>query len=280
MGPIIVMIVLVCGYWYTNNHYQSRVKHARSNGWNSYFQVALHGCKFFLYGIIASLVVWLLACVADFLLNIPLFMKSDLYTPVAIHGWMADKSFIEQPLLLWLAASFAIVVAFTEGTQAKQALQDGDSRLKAYREVAKSDAMENLLIQAIDEGRLIFATLKSRKVYIGYVASPRFEHSEMAHLSVIPYVSGYRDKDTLRFIECHRYVDHYLQHDITGESEPMNLQHFRNIIPMDQIESVSIFDTVTYEAFKDRESCPADAANDDTKPPEVVTDVAEAKNPA
>ncbi|HCU0428844.1 hypothetical protein [Serratia marcescens] len=265
MGPIIVMIILVCGYWYTNNHYQSRVKHARSNGWNSYFQVALHGCKFFLYGILASLVVWIFSCLLDFLLNLPLLIK-EWYEPVTIHGWMADKTFIEQPFLLWFAAAFAILISFTEGNQAKLSLQDGDSRLTAYREVAKTDAMENLLIQAIDEDRLIFATLKSRKVYIGYVAAPRFEHSEMAHLSIIPYVSGYRDKDTLRFIECHRYVDHYLQHEIEGDSEPLNLQHFRTIIPMDQIESVSIFDTATYEAFRDREGCQISevpAANDD-----------------
>lgn len=267
MGPIIVMIVLVCGYWYTNNHYQSRVKHARSNGWNSYFQVALHGCKFFLYGILASAVIWMLACSLDVLLNVPLLFNDRLYAPTNIHGWMADKAFMAEPFLLWLAAIFAIVVAFTAGNQAKLALQDGDNRLKAYREVAKTDAMENLLIQAIDEDRLIFVTLKSRKVYIGYVAAPRFEHSEMAHLSIVPYISGYRDKDTLRFIECHRYVDHYLQHEITGESEPLNLQHFRNIIPMEQIESVSIFDTATYHSFNEREGCSGDvAANDDVKP--------------
>jgi hypothetical protein len=267
MGPIIVMIILVCGYWYTNNHYQSRVKHARSNGWNSYFQVALHGCKFFLYGIVISAVIWALFLVLDFLFNMPLLYIHNLYTPTDLHGWMSDKTFMTEPFLLWLAASFAIVIAFAEGSQARSALQDGDSRLKAYREVAKADAMENLLIQAIDEDRLIFATLKSRKGYIGYVAAPRFEHSEMAHLSIVPYISGYRDKDTLRFIECHRYVDHYLQHKITGESEPLNLQHFRNIIPMEQVESVSIFDTATYQSFNEREGCSGNAAaNDDVKP--------------
>ncbi|MCV5804191.1 hypothetical protein OFN34_35875, partial [Escherichia coli] len=50
MGPLVIMVVLVCGFWYTENHYQSRIRHARTNGWTSYFYVAMHGCKFVVQG--------------------------------------------------------------------------------------------------------------------------------------------------------------------------------------------------------------------------------------
>ena len=50
---------------------------------------------------------------------------------------------------------------------------------------------------------LIFVTLKSCKVYIGYVDAPRIEYSHTQHLAIIPCISGYRDKDTLRYHEQH-----------------------------------------------------------------------------
>jgi len=31
----------------------------------------------------------------------------------------------------------------------------------------------------------------------------------------------------------------------------LNLQHFRHVIPMDQVEAVSLFDTGTYLSFDD-----------------------------
>lgn len=113
------------------------------------------------------------------------------------------------------------------------------------------DGVESLLVQAIDEDMLIFVTLKSRKVYIGYVAAPRIEHSHTQHLAIIPYISGYRDKDTLRYHEQHRYYELYLAKGITADSEGLNLQHFRHVIPMDQVEAVSLFDTGTYLSFDD-----------------------------
>ncbi|MFO6426136.1 hypothetical protein ACLBOM_08150 [Escherichia coli] len=71
-------------------------------------------------------------------------------------------------------------------------MNDENRRLAAYREVAAEDAMESLPVQAIDEEKLVFIMLKSRKVYIGYVAAPRIEHSHTQHLVIIPYISGYR----------------------------------------------------------------------------------------
>lgn len=142
-------------------------------------------------------------------------------------------------------------MALEQGNSAKRALEDDATRQKAYKEMAAQDGIEALLVQAIDEGKLIFVTLKSRKVYIGYVAAPRMEHHDTQHLSIIPYISGYRDKDTLRYHEQHRYYELYLSKDITADSEPLNLDHFRHVMPMEQIETVSIFDTETYKSFDD-----------------------------
>lgn len=249
MGPLIIMVVLVCGFWYTQNHYQSRIKLARSDGWNAYFYVAMHGCKFAIqgFGVVSLLFVSLL--ILSTIINLLGLVWHSFHAD--FYSWMTDIKVMSYPLFFVLSLMMAAWIAVVQGNTAKRALENNEDRQKAYREMAAQDGIEALLVQAIDEGKLIFVTLKSRKVYIGYVAAPRMEHHDTQHLAIIPYISGYRDKDTLRYHEQHRYYELYLGQDITADSVPLNLSHFRHVIPMEQIEGVSLFDTDTYKSFDD-----------------------------
>ncbi|WP_210480438.1 hypothetical protein [Pantoea ananatis] len=249
MGPLIIMVVLVCGFWYTENHYQSRIRQARSNGWNSYFYVAMHGCKFAIQGFMMTLLIYLLLMITTLIFKFISLFAPALY--VNFFSWMTETTVMSYPLFFLLSMGMAVLLAYEQGVKAKRELENEENRLKAYREMAQQDGIESLLVQAIDEDKLIFVTLKSRKVYIGYVAAPRIEHQETQHLAIIPYISGYRDKDTLRYYEQHRYYDLYLSKNVTADSSPLNLRHFRHVIPMDQIEGVSLFDTKTYKSFDD-----------------------------
>lgn len=247
MGPLVIMIVLVCGFWYTENHYQSRIRQARSNGWASYFYVAMHGCKFAIqgFGLVLGflLLLLLLTAIIELLGLIWPALHADLYS------WLTEITFLTYPLFFWLSLGASALIAYEAGIKARHQIEDESKRQAAYREVAAQDGVESLLLQAIDEDKLVFVTLKSRKVYIGYVAAPRTEHSQTQHLAIIPYISGYRDKDTLRYYEQHRYYELYLSEDITADSVPLNLQHFRHVIPMEQVETVSLFDTKIYKIF-------------------------------
>lgn len=248
MGPLIIMVVLVCGFWYTQNHYQSRIKLARSNGWNAYFYVAMHGCKFAIQGFGVISVIFVSLLLLSTLVNLLGLIWPRLH--VDLYTWMTDIKVMSYPLFFVLSMMMAVWLAIEQGNSSKRALENDEVRQQAYREMASQDGIEALLVQAIDEGKLIFVTLKSRKVYIGYVAAPRMEHHDTQHLALIPYISGYRDKDTLRYHEQHRYFELYLNTNITPESTPLNIMHFRHVIPMDQVESVSLFDTATYKSFE------------------------------
>ncbi|RWR03623.1 hypothetical protein ED28_01150 [[Pantoea] beijingensis] len=247
MGPLIIMIVLVCGFWYTENHYPSRIRQARSNGWASYFYVAMHGSKFVIQGFGSVLGLFLVLLLLSTILNLFGLIWPGIH--VDFYSWLADVNVLSYPLFLLLSFGMSGLIAYEAGNHAKKDIEDEVKRLEAYREVAAQDGIESLLVQAIDEDKLIFVTLKSRKVYIGYVAAPRIEHTHTQHLAIIPYISGYRDKDTLCYHEQHRYYELYLSEDISADSEPLNLQHFRHVIPMDQVEIVSLFDTKTYQSF-------------------------------
>lgn len=258
MGPLVIMIVLVCGFWYTENHYQSRIRQARSNGWASYFYVAMHGCKFAIQGFGVVLVFLLLLMFFTAVIN--LLASFWPVRQVNLYSWLADVNILTYPLFFWFSLGASGLIAYQAGVKAKQEIEDEGKRQAAYREVAAQDAVESLLLQAIDEDKLVFVTLKSRKVYIGYVAAPRTEHSQTQHLAIIPYISGYRDKDTLLYYEQHRYYELYLSENIEADSEPLDLQHFRHVIPMEEVETVSLFDTRIYKIF-DRfsESKPLDS---------------------
>lgn len=164
---------------------------------------------------------------------------------------------MDYPLFFVLSMGMSCLLAYVAGQKARESLENEGIRQAAWREMAAMDGVESLLVQAIDENMLIFVTLKSRKVYIGYVAAPRIEHSHTQHLAIIPYISGYRDKDTLRYHEQHRYYELYLNKGITADSAGLNLQHFRHVIPMEQVEAVSLFDTGPYLSFDECSVAPA-----------------------
>ncbi|AHG18458.1 hypothetical protein Z042_01505 [Chania multitudinisentens RB-25] len=249
MGPLIITVILVCGFWYTENHYPSRIHHARTNGWTSYFYVAMHGCRFivlgFLLAVALSFTVWILGSVICNIVN--LFSKEPY--DWGFGSWFMNEKVMELPLLAVASLCLSCLIAYAQGDAEKKKMEDEDERQSAYRIMAASDSIESLLVQAIDEKMLIFVTLKSRKVYVGYVVAPRIELHNTRHLEIIPFISGYRDKNTLRFVEQHRYSDLYLSRGIDLESKPLNLQHFRHVFPMDQIEAISLFDAETYKHF-------------------------------
>ena len=248
MGPLVIMVVLVCGFWFTENHYQSRIRQARTNGWTSYFYVAMHGCKFVIQGFCLVLFIYLFLLIVSLIISIPhLFVPT--YGIKDFYSWLTNKTALSYPLFFILSLCAGCFIAWRAGDAAQKSLRDERVRQAAYREMAALDAIESLLVQAIDEDMLIFVTLKSRKVYIGYVAAPRIEHSLTQHLSIIPCISGYRDKDTLYYHEQHRYYELYLKKGITADSKGLNLQHFRHVIPMNEVEAISLFDTSTYQCF-------------------------------
>ncbi|MDU1573532.1 MAG: hypothetical protein E7J63_04225 [Pantoea sp.] len=248
MGPLVIMVVLVCGYWYTENHYPSRTRQARSSGWIAYFYVAMHGAKFALQGFFGVALIYVALFLLSLLLSVPHLFFPD-YAVQDYYSWLTRTTLMNYPLFFELGLALAALRAWRAGEAARRAMRDGKSSMAEYRKVAREDGMESLLLQAIEEEKLVFVTLKSRKVYIGYVAAPRIEHTQTQHLALIPYISGYRDKETLRFCEQHRYYELYLAQNITPDSEPLNLQHFRHLIPMAEVEAVSLFDVATYKIF-------------------------------
>ncbi|EJV3811605.1 hypothetical protein N6D68_004403 [Salmonella enterica] len=249
MKTLAILVILICGYIYTDSHYQSRVRSAKENGWGLYFFVALKGCIFLGSGFAFTIFIFLVLALISGGYNIIFHDWLSFAHEINLYEWM-ENDWMDMSMFVWLSMLFAIIISASQADNEKKKAQSYEYRIEEYEKIAKSNNVESLILQSIKERKLVFISLKSRKVYVGYITAPRFEHSETESISLIPFLSGYRDKDTLEFRVTTDYSELYANEFITTESEPLNLNHFRHVIPMDYIESISIFDIALYKKFR------------------------------
>lgn len=246
MGTAIFMVLMVSGYWYTSRDLSSRFKIRRSSGWDVYFLVALYGCIFVLQGVFATGIIWIvllgISAIANALQEIP---GVHLKWQIEFMNW----SFlgIQAPVVVMLA--FAILFCLYRSNWSGSARLNAPGRKDLYQKLSRSNGVEQLLFQCMEEGELAWITLKSRRIYIGMIHAATFEYESTANIVLIPMLSGYRDSKTLKLAVEHNYSKWYAEHNITLESEPKNAMAFRKVLMVDQIESLSLFDPASASAL-------------------------------
>ncbi|ELQ6263092.1 hypothetical protein R2305_002482 [Cronobacter malonaticus] len=242
MGTAIFMVLMVCGYWYTSRDLSTRFKFMRTSGWDVYFLVALYGCIFVLQGIIATGLLWLALLGVSSVLNaFPAWSGSDDYHyQMAFMNW----SFlgIQAPVVLMLG--FAILFCLYRANWSPTAKLDNTGRRTLYRTLSRANGIEGLLYECMEEGELIWITMKSQRVYIGMIHNATFDstRSDISNLVLIPMLSGYRDHETLDLRVEHNYSAWYDSHDITLQAGEKSALAYRKVILLNQIESLSLFD--------------------------------------
>lgn len=248
MWAALIIIVLVCGYHYTKCHLPSRYKQSKAVGWNAYFDVALKGGEFLISGILITALVICAIYSGMFVMNIPSYIFK-LYTPFTFASDFMGLRVFGLSMKSAMAIAFTVMVSIGKASEATKNHKDPQKRVKIFKEIAAHSAVENILLESIERGLLLLVTLKSRKVYVGMIDEARFNQLDTNTLVLIPFMSGYRDKDTLTFCVEHNYVDHYVKNDISLTSEPLSVYQFRHVLPFEQIESFSLFNVNTFESF-------------------------------
>ncbi|RRZ93518.1 hypothetical protein [Erwinia sp. 198] len=260
MGTAIFMVLMVCGYWYTSRDLSTRFKIKRSFGWDVYFLVALYGCIFVLQGVIATGLIWLVLLACSTLLNIMPELTGGHH-----HNWQMEFmnwSFlgIQAPVVVML--SFAVAFCLYRSNWSGSARLNSKGRKKLYKELSRSNGVEGILFQCMEEGELAWVTLKSRRIYIGMIHTASYEIENTANIVLIPMLSGYRDGKTLNLCVEHNYSKWYAEHNITLDSEPKSAMAFRKVILLSQIESLSLFDAASASALA------FDSDEDEEQPPQ------------
>lgn len=250
MATLLLAVILVSGFLYVNLSLSTRYRYKRSNGWDAYFFVAAWGIVFFLAG---GLLTFILNISGGFrwlatVLNL---------TPNSFNGMLStatDKSqrINEIKQIAWVVIS--IILSVLSGLGNKLRTKSGDRRWDALAKAVGNNSFESLLMEASARQFPVIATLSSRKIYVGLVTCPALENGLSEHLEILPMLSGYRDKDDLTISITTNYHQHYLESGIISGMSRLNIQDFRVLIPKDEVETISFFDTETYNKFKEDEA--------------------------
>ena len=252
MGTAIFMVLMVCGYWYSSRDLSTRFKFKRTFGWDAYFLAALSGCILALPGVIATAIIWLLLLAASATMNaFPHYFGAEHHS---YHIEFMNWSFlgIQAPVVIML--TFAVLFCLYRSNWAGSARLDGQGRRELYNSLSRSNGVEHLLYQCMEQGELAWITLTSHRIYIGMIHTSSFDSADANNVVLIPMLSGYRDSKTLDLIVEHNYSAWYAKHDITLTSEPQSALAFRKVILLDQIESLSLFDPASALALNMREN--------------------------
>ena len=104
-----------------------------------------------------------------------------------------------------------------------------------------------LLVKSLTETKPVSFTLRSGKVYIGFVTKLREKYRNEEYLLIWPQFSGYRETETKKLNITSNYFRLYeaVKQEDSGLSG-IDPNDFQVLLPVSQIETVSIFDPQVY----------------------------------
>lgn len=250
MAALLLSVVLVSGYLFVINALPTRYKFKRSEGWSAYFFVAAWGVFFFILGWVFCSLMGISGLTGKLALLIGL-SKEKLANLTPLSG---NDAHVKQELKIALWIVISIGVAFISGLLVRLCYLPHSKKFKAIARAATNSPLEELLIESVSTVFPVIVTLKSKKVYVGWVRYPVLEHGKIEYLSLIPLMSGYRDKDKLTVKMTTNYWKHYNDTGIVNGRSDLTIDNFRVVLPISDIENISLFDFNTYKKFQDDKS--------------------------
>ncbi|TDS93426.1 hypothetical protein [Erwinia rhapontici] len=259
MNTLILAIVLLSGYVYVINSSISRYKFKRAEGWGAYFYVAMWGAWF---TIASWLMCSLLSILGFFRWAFSWFISHDVFDKEMVERLFplapsATFKFVDLKFALFGVVAILLALLWAKvGLPILKRLRRGEHyKLLELEAVVKDHPHEMMLMIASVTKQPVLVTMGSRKFYVGIVVERRFDDGQTDYLSLVPLLSGYRDKDRLTTTVTTNYQTHYEESGIlngSGESR-LTLDDFKVLISFDEIDTISYFDSVAYSRFKERE---------------------------
>ena len=228
MNLALLLLPVVGGYWFVTHFNLTRIQAARESGYHILFRSVLVGIFWYC---VAAVAVWFLD-------------TCDMWgVPSLIEWWgtLFPETF-----------TIETVTAIALGVLSPYVLNLFYSKERSRRRAASStgDHMELLISDALRNQSPIEISLRSRKLYIGFVTGENASrHSDMA-VSLIPIYSGHRTEDSLNLV-----IDIDYRHAVKrllddAEREDWNPDDLRIVVPVGEIVSARQFDFAVHHAFQ------------------------------
>ena len=229
MSLALLLLPAVGGYWFVTHFNLTRFQAVRESGYHILFRSVLFGIFWYC---VAAVPVWFLdAC--------------DLWgVPSAVKWW--DSVF---------PSTFTVetVAAIALGVLSPYVLNVFYYKDEGHRRTAENtgDHMELLISDALRNQSPVEISLRSRKLYIGFVSGHNGTRQSDMAVSLVPLYSGHRTEDNLNFVIDIDY-GHTLGRLVeeAAEQQPWNPDDVRVVIPVGEIVSARLFDVAVYRAFQ------------------------------
>jgi len=111
-----------------------------------------------------------------------------------------------------------------------------------------NDFLEMLLEDSIKKTLMVSVSLKSGKVYMGFVTGNFDPSYERKYIRLWPVFSGYRNKDTHELAVTTNYAIAYAE-TVSSSGVSSVVERFQVIVPVGELQSASFFDPKTYDLF-------------------------------
>lgn len=109
---------------------------------------------------------------------------------------------------------------------------------------------ELILLRSLEQTIPVSVTLKSAKVYVGYVVGVITPGDPRDMLRILPYVSGFRRPSDFKVEFTTFYTAIYKKIREAGGLSHLSAENFKLALPIADIQSISLFDIAAYVEFQ------------------------------
>ncbi|MCQ3032270.1 hypothetical protein NLO88_16560 [Pseudomonas syringae] len=196
MGFLLVLPILICGFIYCRTNFYDRTLISRFEGQTLYLHIAMRGIFIVLPTLIVS---FLIEYLTDGFFGLSGFLAKRGITSEQDKDLFSTIMFcvISSPFLAYYCAKSNFKI-----TKLRYKLKS-DTLTKVFilETMLPLSAHQLLLLRSFSDKQLYMFSMEDRKVYIGCVASIGSLQNQESYFdegfSIIPILSGYRDKDNL-----------------------------------------------------------------------------------
>lgn len=226
MPTNLLLLPLLGGYWFLHTLYYTRFRSQRLDGYRLLLESAIAGVVF---SIAARCCVAIFARCASVMTVWASISPRDVpFLGTACGAFLLG---VGSPYVLnWMCSKIGNLSKFTQ-TEAQ------------FSAISRhGNHMLRLVHTAVRGERPVSLTLDNRKFYVGIIVDAPNLEAHDAFLSLVPWFSGCRDKDTLALIFGVDYLRVY-------ETQHLEMYRFRVVVPIASIRMISFFDPSVYPAF-------------------------------
>jgi len=158
-----------------------------------------------------------------------------------LYTWVVERFPYKQPYLI--TSTSTLVFAFVFVFLGNKIFNERKQLIKAIQKIGS--LLEKMLEDAVTNEKLVLLTLKSDKVYVGWVTFLPIP-GVSRYIKILPVYSGFRTKEK-EVILTTNYLNLYNENPSQPPKETGLAWELEKVILMDEILSSSIFNTDFYE---------------------------------